>query len=140
MVSSGRLNAPRLCYNTLRLCEGEAYFLEALEVARKAVEAATEKQAADIVLLDARGVCSFADYFVICSGESGRQIKAIYDEIAGVLKRGGISPHHSEGTLDFGWLLLDFGDVIVHIFAPFERGYYKLDELWSGAPTLVRIQ
>ena len=67
-------------------------------------------------------------------------MKAICDEIAGVLKKGGILLHHAEGTLDSGWLLLDFGDVIVHIFAPFEREYYKLDELWSGAPALVRIQ
>ena len=111
-----------------------------MEVAHKAVEAASDKQAIDIVLLDARGVCSFADYFVICSGETGRQIKTIYDEVGQALKKEGILPHHREGTLDSGWLLLDFGDVIVHIFAPFEREYYQLDELWSEAIPVVRIQ
>ena len=118
----------------------EAKALEAIEVARKAVEAASDKQAMEIVLLDARGVCSFADYFVICSGDSERQIKSIYDEIGHTLKREGILPHHREGTVDSGWLLLDFGDVIVHIFASFEREYYQLDKLWSQASTIVRVQ
>ena len=92
------------------------------------------------MLLDARGVCSFADYFVLCSGDSERQIRAILDEVAHTLKREGIRPHHLEGTVDSGWLLLDFGDVIVHIFSPFEREYYQLDELWSQATPIVRIQ
>ena len=118
----------------------EAELLEALEVARKAVEAASDKQASDIVLLDTQRVCSFADYFVICSGESARQIKTIYDEVEHVLRKEGISPHHREGTVDSGWLLLDFGDVIVHIFAPLERGYYQLDELWGEATPVVTIQ
>ena len=109
-------------------------------MARKVVEAASEKQASDIVLLDARGVCSFADYFVMCSGDSARQLRAIYDEVGHVLKGMGILPHHHEGTVDSGWLLLDFGDVIVHIFAPFEREYYQLDKLWNQALPVVRIQ
>ncbi len=114
--------------------------LEAIEVARKAVEAASDKQAMDIVLLDTRGVCSFADYFVICSGDSERQLKTIYEEIEHILKREGVLPHHHEGTVDSGWLLLDFGEVIVHIFASIEREYYQLDRLWSRATTVVRIQ
>jgi len=76
--------------------------LEAIEVARKAVEAASDKQASDILLLDARGVCSFADYFVICSGDSDRQIEAIRDEVGHMLKREGILPRHYEGTVDSG--------------------------------------
>ena len=92
------------------------------------------------MLLDARGVCSFADYLVICSGDSDRQIEAIRDEVRHMLKREAILPHHCEGTIDSGWLLLDFGDVIVHIFAPFEREYYQLDKLWSQASPVVRIQ
>ena len=91
-------------------------------------------------MLDTRGVCSFADYFVICSGEAGRQIKAIYDEVEHALKKEGVLPHHREGTLDSGWLLLDFGGVIVHIFAPLERGYYQLGELWNEATPVVTIQ
>ena len=104
------------------------------------MEAASEKQASDIVLLDVREVCSFASYFVICSGESERQLGAIYDEIEQTLKKAGITPHHREGALDSGWMLLDFGDVIVHIFASAEREYYQLDELWEKAVAVVRIQ
>ncbi len=92
------------------------------------------------MLLDARGVCRFADYFVICSGESERQIKTIYEEIEHMLKREGILLHHHEGTVGSGWLLLDFGDVIVHIFASVEREYYQLDKLWSRASTVLRVQ
>ena len=109
-------------------------------MAHKAVEAASDKQAIDITLLDTQGVCSFADYFVICSGDSERQIKAIYDEIGYALKKEGVLPHHHEGTVNSGWLLIDFGGVIVHIFAPVEREHYQLDRLWSQASTLVKIQ
>src|SRR3990172_11312747 len=107
--------------------------MEALAVAQKTVEAACNKQASDIVLLDARGVCSFADYFVICSGDSARQLQSIYDEVEHVLKREGVLPHHFEGTMDSGWMLLDYGDVIVHIFATPERDFYKLDNMLSEA-------
>lgn len=92
------------------------------------------------MLLDTRGICSFADYFVMCSAESSRQINAIHDEIMHSLKREGVLPHHREGTVDSGWLLLDYGDVIVHIFAPAERDYYQLDQLWQQARSVVRIQ
>jgi ribosome-associated protein len=104
------------------------------------VEAAADKQATDIVLLDVRQICSFADYFVICSGESERQIGAIYEEVDQVLRKVGASPHHSEGTPDSGWVLMDFGDIIIHIFSPFEREYYQLEKLWSEAFPVVRIQ
>jgi ribosome-associated protein len=104
------------------------------------VEIASDKQAADIVLLDVRDIVSFTDYFVICSGQSQRQINAIYDEIVHSLKKEGMLPRHREGTVASGWLLLDYGNVVVHIFAPTERDYYQLDELWHQANTVVRIQ
>lgn len=85
-------------------------------------------------------MCSFADYFVICSGESDRQITAIYDEISHRLKNRGVLPDHHEGTIESGWLLLDYGHTIVHIFAPAERDFYQLDELWGRAKTVLRIQ
>jgi ribosome-associated protein len=109
-------------------------------VARRAVDIASDKQALDILLLDIKGICSFADYFVICSGESNRQINAIYDEIVHSLKKEDILPRHREGSVDSGWLLLDYGDVIIHIFAPTERDYYQLDKLWSQAKPVVRVQ
>ena len=87
--------------------------MEGIEIARKAVEAATEKQAIDITLLDVSKICSFADYFVICSGESGRQLQAICDEIEHTLKTQGEEPIHHEGTASSGWMLYDYGDVLI---------------------------
>ena len=104
------------------------------------MEVASDKQALDIALLDTRGICSFADYFVICSGDSDRQVSAIYEDIGQVLKKDGILPHHREGTVESGWLLIDFGDVVVHLFTTAEREHYQLDELWGQAKTVVRIQ
>lgn len=134
-----RFDITCLWYNITRHIRGVC-LLDTIEIARKAATAASEKQASDVVLLDVREVCSFANYFVICSGESERQINAIHDEIEQTLKKEGIRPHHREGTLDSGWMLLDFGDIIVHIFAPAERAFYRLDELWSQAVPVVRIQ
>lgn len=103
------------------------------------VDIVSDKQAVDILLLDCREVCSFADYFVICSGESRRQIKAIVDAVSETLKGDDILPSHEEGTADSGWILLDYGSVIVHIFSPEEREYYQLEKLWEKAPTKVRV-
>jgi ribosome-associated protein len=128
-----------LWYN-LRNNVSENQSLEALELARRAVEIASDKQANNIVLLDLRDLCSFTDYFVICAGESARQIGTISDEIEKVLKKDGVLPHHHEGALDSGWLLLDYSDVIVHIFGAAERDYYKLDELWHEARVVLKIQ
>ena len=114
--------------------------LEALKIAHKAVEAAGEKQAGNIALLDVREVCNFADYFVICNGDSGRQVQAIYEEIEQVLKKAKEFPIYREGESDSGWMLLDYGDVVIHIFAPFERELYQLDELWKAAKPVLRIQ
>ena len=77
--------------------------------------------------MDIRQICSFADYFVICSADSGRQIEAVANEISTQLKKQGASQHHSEGDADSGWLLLDWGVVIIHIFSPEKREYYDLD-------------
>lgn len=104
------------------------------------MEVASEKQASDIVLLDTREVCSFADYFVICSADSDRQIKAIQDGVDEVLDKEAVRFRHYEGTADSGWVLLDLGAVIVHIFAPLEREYYQLDKLWNKAKLVVMVQ
>jgi len=115
-------------------------FLEAEDIARLATELASEKQAREIAMLDVRALCSFADYFVICTGDNKRQIEAIWQDVVDVLKSKGVLPHHNEGTAESGWMLSDFGSVIVHIFAPLERDYYQLDQLWSKAVPVVRIQ
>ena len=92
------------------------------------------------MLLDARSISSFADYFVICSGESDRQLQAVSEEIEARLKQAGVRPLHSEGGTGSGWMLLDYGDIIVHIFAPKERLYYQLEKLWEEANLVVKIQ
>jgi ribosome-associated protein len=104
------------------------------------VDIASDKQAGNIVLLDVRGICSFADYFVICAGDSARQVRTILEEIEFSLKKEGVLPHHREGTVDSGWLLLDYGDVIIHIFRAEERDFYNLDEFWHEARTVLKLQ
>ena len=89
--------------------------------------------------MDTRGVCSFTDYFVICTGDSSRQLKAIVDAVSRTLKEEGILPLRQEGTTDSGWILLDYGEVIVHVFGSFERDYYQLEKLWEKACTKVRV-
>ena len=91
-------------------------------------------------MLDVRDLCSFADYFVICAGESARQTRTIGDEIEKTLKQEGVLPHHHEGGADSGWILIDYGNVIVHVFGAAEREYYNLDGLWHEARTVLRVQ
>ena len=91
-------------------------------------------------MLDLQGICDFADYFVLMNADSSRQINTLVDQIEAALKLQGVRPHHREGTADSGWVLLDFIDVIVHIFRPEEREYYKLEDAWTGATETVRIQ
>jgi len=114
--------------------------LKGEQIARKIVEVASDKLAEDIVLLDVRELCSFADYFVICSGSSQRQTSAIADEIDKALHKKGPKLQHKEGDVESGWLLMDYGDVIVHIFGAEEREFYKLDKLWAQAVPLIRIE
>ena len=114
--------------------------LEPIEVARRAVEVASDKQASDVLLLDLRGLATFTDYFVICSADSPRQIDAITNDLDATLEKEGARLHHREGANDSGWVLLDFGDVIVHIFSSQQRGYYDLEDAWAQAPHLVRVQ
>lgn len=87
-----------------------------------------------------RKVCSFADYFVICTGDSERQIEAITEAIVGELKHRGVVCDHAEGTAASGWVLADFNSVVVHVFGPVEREYYQLEHLWSQAVPVLRIQ
>ncbi|MBN2099234.1 MAG: ribosome silencing factor [Dehalococcoidia bacterium] len=103
------------------------------------MEIAADKQATDVVLLDTRKVCSFADYFVICSGDSDRQLEAIHRAIVEGLKAEGNVHYHSEGTAASGWVLLDLGNIVVHIFSTAERDFYQLESLWSAAPVIVKM-
>jgi ribosome-associated protein len=111
-----------------------------LEVARRIVEVAEDKKAADIVLLDLAGLTTIADYFVICSGGSERQLAAIADGILEALRPEKIRPIGREGEPASHWVLVDFGSVIVHIFTPPERDFYQLEKHWSEARTILRVQ
>jgi ribosome-associated protein len=111
-----------------------------LDLARRIVELAEDKKAADIVLLDLGGLTTLADAFVICSGGSERQIAAIADGILEKLRDEGVKPIGREGTPESHWVLVDFGSVIVHVFTPPERDYYQLEKHWSEARTVVRVQ
>ena len=115
--------------------------LEAQELARRIVEIASDRQASDIVLLDIRPVATVADYFVVMSTGSDRQLGAIVREMCESLRNNeGVRPLRVEGQADSGWVLMDFGDVIVHVFSIEQRGFYRLEELWSAAVPLVRMQ
>ena len=111
-----------------------------LELARRIVELAEDKKAADIVLLDLAGLTTMADYFIICSGGSERQLDAIADSIISGLRQEGIRPIGREGAPASHWILVDFGYVIVHIFTPPERDYYGLEKHWSQARTILSVQ
>ena len=111
-----------------------------LKLAQRAVEIASDKQASNIVLLDIRGIADFADYFVLLSGDNTRQINALIEDITVELKREGMPVTHREGTVQSGWVLLDYGDVLIHVFSPEERQYYRLEELWRDAVPLLHVQ
>lgn len=104
------------------------------------VELAEDKQADEIVMLDIRPQSTIADYFVICSGGNDRQLKAIVDHIDETIhKEFGLNPRQ-EGTADTGWIVLDYNDVVVHVFSPTQRDYYRLERLWSKVPPVVVVQ
>ena len=111
-----------------------------INIAQRAVEIASDMQATNIVLLDIKDIASFADYFVVLSADNMRQINALVDDINLQLKKEGIHIGHKEGTPESGWVLLDYGNVLIHIFSPVEREYYRLEELWNEATPLVQVQ
>ena len=98
-----------------------------------AIAAAQEKQAADIVLLDLSGLGAFTDYFLVCTGFSSPQVKAICDEVEERLERSGVRRLHREGKAGSDWMLLDFGGLIVHVFTERARQFYDLERLWRSA-------
>ena len=105
-----------------------------LDLARRIVELAEDKKAADIVLLDLGELTTLADAFVICSGGSERQISAIADGIVAGLRDEGVKPFGREGTSESHWVLIDYIDFVVHVFHPQARSFYQLEGLWGDAP------
>jgi ribosome-associated protein len=111
-----------------------------LDLARRIVELAEDKKGAEIVLLDLTGLTGVADYFVICSGGSERQLDAIANGIVSGLRDEKVRPFGREGTAASHWILVDYGSVIVHVFTPPERDFYQLERHWSEAKTILRVQ
>jgi ribosome-associated protein len=106
------------------------------ELARAIAGYADDKKAQDIVELDLRGVVDYTDFFVICSGTSERQTKAIHDAVnEGMKKDHGVLPRRVEGLPQARWILIDYLDVVVHVFTPETRDYYRLEQLWGEVPT-----
>jgi len=107
------------------------------EIALLAIEAASDKKAEDIVALDVSQLLVVTEYFVIATGRTNIQVRAIADSVEEVLRdKGGEKPIGREGTGENKWVLLDYGDVVVHVFQPAERDFYRLEKLWSDAPRL----
>jgi ribosome-associated protein len=102
------------------------------------VRYAEDKKAIDVVELDLRGVLGYTDYFLVCSGNTGRQAKAIHDGILEGLKHEHDTlPRKVEGSSEGGWILMDYYDVVVHIFTPETREFYRLEQLWGEVPARV---
>ncbi len=106
------------------------------EALRLALAAFEDKKAFDIVLLDISKVATFASYFLMCSGDSSRQIQAIADEVEKKLKENGIRPNHVEGYRHAEWILMDYVDLVVHVFSKSARAYYDLERLWRDGKRL----
>jgi ribosome-associated protein len=104
------------------------------------VDAIAERLGSDVVMLDMQDVSLLADYFVLCSAESTPQFGALLDEVEQQARASGSRPLHVEGQPESGWVLLDYGSVVVHLFEPELRAYYNLEELWKEARLVVRIQ
>jgi ribosome-associated protein len=114
--------------------------LDSAQLAKTIADVAADKKAADVAVLDIRESSVIADYFVICTGANPRQIAAVADAVDEKLAELRAQRRAREGDANSGWVLLDCGDVIVHIFGPMEREFYRLERLWSAAPTVVYLQ
>ena len=110
------------------------------EIARAAVDEASEKLGSDIVLLDTQGVSTFADYFVIVSGETDRHLESMAEDISRRSRKLGVHVTHKEGSGKGGWLLIDFTGVVIHLFTREQREHYGLEQLWARATEIVRVQ
>ena len=108
--------------------------MEPKELAETIARIADDKQARDIEIFDLRGLCDITDFFVICTGGNARHVDSVVDEVENVLRPQGERAFAVEGRPDCEWLLMDFGQVVVHVFQPDARAYYRLERMWGDAP------
>lgn len=111
--------------------------LDTTERVREAVAAADDRKAVDLKVLHLTKITDFADYFLICSGTNERQVQAIADAVQEKLRAGRVRPLHVEGYNRAQWVLLDYGDLVVHVFQEEQRRYYALERLWGDAPDVT---
>jgi len=104
------------------------------QLADRIAAIASDKKARDLRVLDVADLVGYTDYFLICSGGTERQAKAIHDAVHFELKREGVLPARVEGEREARWILMDYGDCVVHIFTPDARAFYRLEQLWGEAP------
>lgn len=109
--------------------------METKDIAKKIAAAANDKKAKDILLLNMEGLSPVTDFYVICSASNSTLVKAIADNIEDKLAEAGVHPTHKEGYADARWVLLDYGDVVAHVFLEEERDFYNLEQLWADAPS-----
>ncbi len=114
--------------------------LNTIEITRLVIEALEEKKAENIVLIDIHEIASFTDYFIICSGTSDRMIDSLADGVMESAKHKADLLGKKEGQASSGWVLVDFGDIIVHLFSPDQRDYYRLEQLWEKGKILLHVQ
>jgi ribosome-associated protein len=114
--------------------------LNTIEITRLVIEALEEKKAENIVLIDIHEIASFTDYFVICSGSSDRMIDSLADAVLEAAKHKADLLGKKEGQASSGWVLVDLGDIVVHLFSPDQRDYYRLEQLWEKGKILLHVQ
>jgi ribosome-associated protein len=112
-----------------------AQTLDSTALAERIAAIASDRKAIDVRVVDLRGIVSYTDYFVICSGNTERQTKAIHDAVHESLKASGVLPRRVEGAREARWVLMDYLDAVVHIFTPDAREFYRLEQLWGEAPS-----
>ena len=104
------------------------------------MDALEDKKGEDILLLDLKDIASFTDYFVLCNGTSDRMLDALANAVVDNMREQYKKRGRKEGQARDGWLVVDYGDVVVHLFSPDQRAYYQLEELWSEGKVLLRLQ
>jgi ribosome-associated protein len=111
-----------------------------LDITHTIINSLEEKKGEDILLLDIQKISSFTDYFVICTGTSDRMLDALAEAVTEAIRK----KHHKKGRVEGlpqeGWTVIDYGDVVVHLFSPDQRDYYRLEELWNQGKVLLHVQ
>ncbi len=114
--------------------------IDPIEMAREAAHLASDALATNITVLEVSNLTSLADVFVLCSADNVRQLNAVREQVVAGLKERGVNTRRAEGAAETGWILLDYGDIVVHLFTEDQRDFYRLEDVWSEAQTLLVIQ